>query len=107
MNFLKLIHNIEIETLNLEQLHPAELALYFVLKKEYLKAIEILMKLKNKNKKTDANSVLLFRSSKNGPGYNNRIKKSYSLKMVITFFAQYATKAYNDCKELLKCGGVK
>lgn len=106
MNFLKLIHNIEIDTINLEQLHPAELALYFVLREEYLKAIEILMKLKNKNKKLTPIQYCYLGQAKMDLDIIAESKKLF-IENGDYFFAQYATKAYNDCEKLLKCGGVK
>ncbi|WP_257132357.1 AimR family lysis-lysogeny pheromone receptor [Bacillus wiedmannii] len=50
MNYLKLVNKKDVETIDLNTLHPAELALYYILKKEYSKAINILSGLKNKQK---------------------------------------------------------
>lgn len=106
MNFLKLINNKDIDTIDLSQLHPAELALYYILKGQYLKAIEILMGLKNKNKTLTPIQYCYLGQAKMDLDIISESKQMF-IEKGDYFFAQYATKAYNECEELLKYGGVK
>ncbi|MGE6553047.1 AimR family lysis-lysogeny pheromone receptor [Bacillus mycoides] len=105
LNFLKLIHNRDIDTICLSELHLAELALYWILKGKPKKAIRILKKLKVKNGKLTAIQTCYL-----GQATNDLSLLARANEMCIEkgdyFFLQYTDKVYKEFKNKICVGGA-
>ncbi|MED2764132.1 AimR family lysis-lysogeny pheromone receptor [Bacillus thuringiensis] len=106
INFLKLVNKEEVKTIDLNTLHPAELALYFIINNENKRAIDILLKILDENKQLSPIQYCYL-----GQAQMN-LKMIFDSKQMFIekgdyFFAQYAARVYREYKEVLECGGVK
>ncbi|MEK4418903.1 AimR family lysis-lysogeny pheromone receptor [Bacillus sp. FSL K6-0268] len=105
LNFLKLIHNRDLDTICIEDLHPAELALYWILKGKMKKAIRILKKLLEEQGELSAIQTCYL-----GQATNNLNLLARANEMCIEkkdyFFLQYTKKVYEEYKNKQCLGGV-
>ncbi|OOQ93125.1 AimR family lysis-lysogeny pheromone receptor [Bacillus cereus] len=106
INFLKLVNKREIETIDLNTLHPAELALYFILNNDNDRAIDILLGILDKNKKLSPIQYCYLGQAKMDLKLIADSKQMF-IENGDYFFSQYATRVYKEYKEMLEYGGVK
>lgn len=106
LNFLKLVHNKEVDSLDLNDLHPAELALRYILKQERHKAIAILKDLEVKYGRLTPMQYCYLGQAEMDLSLIAKSKQLF-IENVDYFFEQYANKIYYEYEALLKNGGGK
>ncbi|EJR30892.1 AimR family lysis-lysogeny pheromone receptor [Bacillus mycoides] len=106
INFLKLVNKEAVETIDLDTLHPAELALYFIINNQKKRAIDILLEILDENKKLSPIQYCYLGQAKMDLKMIADSKQMF-IENGDYFFAQYAARVYYEYKEMLEYGGVK